>query len=91
MIKARSWGSVGLLAVVALAGCAGGSWQQMTTRHITAYAQKPGDYRDTDDSAPAESPMSPQEIDQLMQALKRLPHGDRYPPYYPPEMVGLKS
>jgi hypothetical protein len=47
--------------------------------------------RAPDDSAPAESPMSPQEIDQLMQALKRLPHGDRYPPYYPPEMVGLKS
>jgi hypothetical protein len=47
--------------------------------------------RAPDESAPAETPMASQEIDQLIQALKRLPHGDRYPPYYPPEMVAPKS
>jgi hypothetical protein len=44
-----------------------------------------------DESSPVESPMAPQEIDQLIQALKRLPHGDRFPTWYPAEMVAPKS
>ena len=47
--------------------------------------------RAPDESIPQESPIAPQEIDQLMQALKRLPHGDRFPPYYPPEILGAPA
>jgi hypothetical protein len=41
-----------------------------------------------DESSPQETPANPQEIEQLMQALKKLPHGDRFPSWYPPEIVG---
>jgi len=41
-----------------------------------------------DESSPQETPANPQEIEQLLQALKRLPQGDRLPNWYPPEVLG---
>jgi hypothetical protein len=41
-----------------------------------------------DESSPQETPANHQEIEQLMQALKQLPRGDRMPSWYPPEIVG---
>jgi hypothetical protein len=40
-----------------------------------------------DESDPVQTPVPPQEIDQVMAALKRLPHGDSFPSWYPPEML----
>jgi hypothetical protein len=41
-----------------------------------------------DETEPQLTPTSAQEIDQLLAAVKRLPHGDRYPGWYPPEILG---
>jgi hypothetical protein len=37
-----------------------------------------------DESDPQESPFPTPDIEQLMAALKKLPHGDRFPAWYPP-------
>jgi hypothetical protein len=42
-----------------------------------------------DDSTPQERPESAAEVQQLLEALKQLPQGDRMPSWYPPEIVGI--
>lgn len=44
-----------------------------------------------DETSPQESPVSPEEMKQLLDALKKLPHGERFPMWYPPEVVGVTS
>jgi hypothetical protein len=41
-----------------------------------------------DRESPREAPINPADVDQLMAALKKLPHGDYYPSWYPPEILG---
>jgi hypothetical protein len=41
-----------------------------------------------DESTPQEKPDAVPEVEQLLQALKQLPQGDRLPSWYPPEIVG---
>jgi hypothetical protein len=49
------------------------------------------DERRPDHTSAKETAAHPEEIAQLMTALKRLPHGDRYPSWYPPEISGTST
>ncbi|HEY0713662.1 MAG TPA: hypothetical protein VGF45_13365 [Polyangia bacterium] len=42
-----------------------------------------------DESELNETPISPKEIEPLMLALKKLPQGDKFPSWHPPEVLGL--
>ena len=44
-----------------------------------------------DESAPQESPVPAAHVEQLMAALRKLPHGDNFPSWYPLEVLGLGS
>ena len=66
-----------------------GSQREQRERGVVCPIPMPIDNNNApDESDPQESPVAKEEIESLIAAIKKLPHGPRFPSWYPLEIVG---